>query len=163
MSKMNGPTRKKLYCEMILDEGEYCKHCGVSGKEKQLVIDHKDNDNSNNLRVNRQFLCRSCNYKKDPRRPVDECVSECESGDLTEIQISQRKEPAFRKFVFHELNELGKVSEYDLINAGAEDIKISPVTAKRYLNKMCSSRGICMRVTMGKTIVIKYKSDLEAR
>jgi len=82
VSKMNGSNRKKLYQEMVNDEGEFCKICNVTSKERQLVIDHKDNNNSNNLRENRQFLCRSCNYKKNPRRPVDECVSENEKSEL---------------------------------------------------------------------------------
>ena len=45
---MNGQTRKKLYQEMVNDEGEFCKICNVTSKERQLVIDHKDNNNSNN-------------------------------------------------------------------------------------------------------------------
>ena len=156
MSRMNGPTRIKLYKTIVKRDGEYCRCCGALAEERQLVLDHKDNNNKNNNLLNLQFLCRSCNYLKNPRRPVDECVSEYESGSQTEIQISRTKEPEFRKFVFHELNEFGKVSENDVINAGAEDVGISPVTAKRYLDKMCSSRGICMRITNFKTTVIKY-------
>ena len=163
MSKMNGPTRKKIYQILVARDSEYCQGCGVLSSEKQLVIDHKDNNNNNNNLSNLQFLCRSCNYLKNPRRPVDECVSEYKSGAQTEIQINQSKEHAFRQFVFHELNELNEVPEHDLVNAGAEDVGISPVTAKRYLDKMCSSRGICTRETGIKSTVIKYKSDLEQR
>jgi len=159
---MNGPTRIKLYKIIAKRDGEYCKCCYALAEEKQLILDHKDNDNKNNDLLNLQFLCRSCNYLKNPR-PVDECVSECESGAQTEIQVNQRKEPAFRKFVYHELNEYGEVTEHDLISAGAEDIGISPVTAKRYLDKMCSSRGLCKRITLVHTTVIKYKPNLEER
>ncbi len=73
---------------------------------------------------------------------------------------SQRSEPLFKSFVLHEINELSEVSEYDLINSGAEDVGISPVTAKRYLNKMCSSRGILQRNMRIKTIMIQYKDEL---
>ena len=163
VSNMNGPTRKKNYMFLAERDGEHCKCCGVLSSERQLVIDHKDNNNGNNDLSNFQFLCRPCNYLKNPRRPLDLCVSECESGDLTEIQISQRKEPAFKKFVFHELNEYNEVSEYDLINDGAEDIGISPVTARRYLDKICSNRGICMRVISVNNTMIKYKPNLEER
>ena len=38
MSKTNGPNRKKLYQEMVNDEGEFCKICNVTAKERQLVI-----------------------------------------------------------------------------------------------------------------------------
>ena len=156
MSKMNGPTRKKLYKEMIVDEGEFCKNCNVSGEEKQLVIDHKDNDNSNNHRENRQFLCRPCNYKKNPRRPVDECVSEDEKSELI---VNRIKEPQFRKFVAHEINERVRVPERELIDSGAEHIGMSPVTTKRYLNKMCSPEGVLHRWRSVKTIVVGYKSE----
>jgi len=162
VSKMNGLTRIKFYNIIVERDGEYCRCCGVLAEERQLVIDHKDNNNKDNDLSNLQLLCRSCNYLKNPRGPVDECVSEYKSG-ATEIQINQRKEPAFKKFVYHELNEYGEVSEHDLINAGAEDIGISPVTAKRYLDKMCSSRGLCRRVTLVNTTVIKYKPNLEER
>ena len=158
MSKMNGPTRKRFYLEMVEDEGEYCKKCGVSGKERQLVIDHKDNDNSNNRRENRQFLCRHCNYLKNPR-PVDECVNDCEESTPSEIQIKTTKEPLFRRFIYHELNEYGTVPEYDLINSGAEHADISPVTSKRYLNKMCSSVGLLIRKKVVQTITIQYKDE----
>ena len=36
------------------------------------------------------------------------------------------------------MDEHGKLEERDLINSGAQIIGISPVTAKRYLDKMCS-------------------------
>lgn len=161
MSRMNGITRKKVYKLLIERDGKFCQFCGRTPNEMQLVIDHKDNDNSNNKPENHQLLCRRCNYIKNSRRPVDECVSENESGDQTEIQISRSKEPAFRNFVFHELNEHEEAPEYDIICAGAEDIQISTVTAKRYLDKMCSSRGLLRRITNVHTTIIKYKSNLE--
>ena len=156
MSKMNGPTRKKLYKEMIVDEGEFCKNCNVLGKERQLVIDHKDNNNSNNHRENRQFLCRRCNYKKNPKRPVDECVSE---NEKSELQVNRTKEPQFRKFVAHEINERVRVPEHELINLGAEHIGMSPVTTKRYLDKMCSLFGIYQRTKSASTILVEYKNE----
>ena len=160
MSKMNGPTRKKLYLEMSDGEGEFCKMCGVAAKKRQLVIDHKDNNNSNNRRDNRQFLCRPCNYKKNPRGPVDECVSDCEESIPSEIQVNTSKEPLFRRFVYHEINENGIITEHDLINSGAEHVEISPVTSKRYLNKMCSSIGLLFRKKTGRTMTVQYKDDM---
>ena len=68
MSNMNGRTRKKLYMIIVKRDGEFCKFCGRSPPEVNLVIDHKDNDNSNNFLGNLQLTCRSCNYKKNPRR-----------------------------------------------------------------------------------------------
>ena len=158
MSNMNGLTRKKLYPLIAFRDGEYCRCCGVLPHERQLVIDHKDNDNSVHDLSNLQLLCRTCNYLKNPR-PLDN-VSECLNEDETELQKSSRLEPLFRKYVLHEINELGEVPELDLINSGAEEIGISPVTAKRYLNKMCSSRGILQRINRVNMTIIRYKNDL---
>ena len=60
---------------MIIAErdSECCKFCGRSPPEVKLVIDHKDNDNQNNYLDNLQLACRSCNYKKNPRRPLAMC------------------------------------------------------------------------------------------
>ncbi len=85
MSNMNGITRKKLYPIIVSRDGEYCKCCGVLSTEQQLVIDHKDNDNSNNGLLNLQLLCRTCNYLKNPRQPLDN-VSECLNVHETELQ-----------------------------------------------------------------------------
>ena len=156
MSRMNGKTRKKFYKEMINDEGEFCKICNVDARERKLVIDHKDNNNSNNHRENRQFLCRPCNYKKNPR-PVDECVSE---NEKSELQVSRTKEPQFRKFLAHEINERVRVPERELINSGAEHIGASPVTTKRYLDKMCSPFGLYQRTQSASIMLVEYKNDL---
>ncbi len=162
MSNMNGLTRKKLYHLITSRDGEYCRSCGALPKERQLVIDHRDNYNSNNDPYNLQLLCRKCNYLKNPRRPLDS-VSECVNEDETEFQKGRRTEPLFIKFVMHELNELKEEFESELINSGAEEIGISPVTAKRYLNKLCSSRGILQRIPRVKGNVIRYKDEIETQ
>ena len=160
MSKMNGPTRKKLYEFLCNRDGEYCKCCGKLPREGQLVVDHRDNNNENNNPENHQLLCRQCNYLKNPRRPVDECVSEEETHDQSELEVSRLREPFFRKYAYHLVNEQKTVPEIDIINSGAEHVSISPVTAKRYLNKMCSSIGLLERKHIGKSINIQYKDDL---
>jgi len=157
---MNGTTRIKLYSLITNRDGEYCKGCGVFSYEKQLVLDHIDNNSKNNNQNNLQLLCRSCNYLKN-QRPVDQCESECvNEGDATELETSRAKEPLFRKFIFHEINEYTESPERELLNSGSEDVGISPITAKRYLDKLCSSRGVCERVTRVKTVMIRYKSQL---
>jgi len=156
VSNMNGLTRKKLYHLIASRDGEYCRGCGALPTERPLVIDHHDNDNSNNEPYNLQLLCRKCNYLKNPRRPLDS-VSECVNEDETELQKGRRTETLFRKFVLHEINELREGSESNLINSGSEDIGISPITAKRYLNKMCSSRGVLERVKRVNTTMINLE------
>lgn len=159
MRELNGRTRKNFYDLLANRDGEYCKCCGKLPIECQLVVDHKDNNPLNNDPSNLQLLCRRCNYLKNPRRePVDLCVSESVAdGRITEIDINRRKESLFRKQVFHMINEFGEFPENELKNSISEDIGISPVTATRYLDKMCSGRGILERVNRVKTVTIRYK------
>jgi len=158
---MNGPTRKKLFQILVSRDGQFCKGCGALASEKPLVIDHRDNNNRNNDLSNLQILCRSCNYQKNPRRPVDMCVSEEESPDQSELEVSRTKEPSFRKFVCHQISEEKSIPEQELINSGSEYSGISPVTAKRYLNKMCSKVGIYQRRKIGRTVIVEYKIELD--
>ena len=67
MSNMNSRTRQITYEYLKLRDGEYCRICGVSDEDKLLMVDHIDNDNSNNTPKNLQLLCRRCNYNKNPR------------------------------------------------------------------------------------------------
>jgi hypothetical protein len=136
---MNGRTRVKLYKEIALRDEEFCRLCGALPTERQLVIDHRDNDNDNNSLDNLQFLCRKCNYIKNPRmagRPLDKCVK----SNSTSLSINRTKERQVRKYV---MNNYGEDCNYKrLINRTAEIFQLSPVTTKRYLDKMCSSAGI---------------------
>jgi len=158
VSNMNGVTRKKLYRIISMRDGEYCSVCKITSIDAQLVIDHIDNNNSNNDLDNLQLLCRRHNYLKNPR-PLDDCVSDSNQEDESEINVNRSKEPLFRSFIYGELNEKGKVPLKDIINSGAEHVGISPVTAKRYLDKMLSERGL-LRKTPGWTkIFIAYKEN----
>ena len=159
MSKMNGVTRKKIYAELSQKHGALCQFCGRRPEDMQLVIDHIDNNNSNNDRQNLRLLCRRCNYIKNPRRPVDECVSESVTEELSEIQTSQTKKPLFKRFVWHEINERNEVPEKDLLDSSAEELDISQVTAKRWLDAMCSSHGFLERVVRVKTKIIRVKKS----
>jgi len=144
MSKMNGRTRRVLYGLLAKRDGDFCKMCTVSASERQLIIDHKDNDNANNRLDNLQLLCRACNYRKNPRRPVDKCVR----SEPVSVRINHSKEPEFRKFVYKEMVWRKPYTFKKLVYAGAEKVGISPITAERYLNKMCSDTG-ALRIQYG--------------
>jgi hypothetical protein len=158
---MNGKTRKKLYKLVVKRDGEYCKMCGALPNERQLILEHRDNDDTNNNLENIQIMCRPCNYRKNPReseRPENLCVkSYISTSKITEMQVNKTKEPLFKKYVAQWINEYGYAVEKDLTNAGAEHVGISQVTVKRYLDKMCSLEGIYRRYVKVRTPVITYK------
>ncbi|MGI0022673.1 MAG: HNH endonuclease signature motif containing protein [Nitrososphaeraceae archaeon] len=161
---MNGKTRKKLYKLISQRDGEYCKGCGKLALEGQLVVDHIDNDNSNNDPSNLQLLCRKCNYLKNPRRPVDLCERERKSEDIqTEVQISTIKKPQFNTYLAQRVNDKGFVEEKDFVYSVSKVLGISPITAKRWLDVECSSEGVYERHKIGSGFVIRYKSDYNLR
>lgn len=146
MSRMNSRTRKKLYPIIAKRDGEICRVCHILATEKQLVLDHMNNDNSDNSLNNLQLLCKSCNYLKNPRKqPVDNlCVRVCEEErPLTpEMVENRRKEPRFRRWLFGKILKDGKIRYEEAVDAGAEYIQASTETVKRYLRKMTSSEGM---------------------
>ena len=151
MSNMNSRKRKTAYPYLKNVFGPYCRGCQALESERELVIDHIDNNNKNNNPSNWQFLCRSCNYIKNPRleerEPLDVCVSVSGPFDIpSEIKINRTKEPLFRKYAEEEVKANVQVIEQELINSGAEKLEFSPVTANRYLKKMYSSAGKLQRI-----------------
>lgn len=159
---MNGNTRKKRYDEVARRDGNYCRGCQRLPTERPLVLDHIDNNPKNNKKENLQILCRKCNYEKNPRGPVDLCENENEneSENKSELQVNKVKEPKFKSYVHQRMWEEGQVPQSDIINSGAEHVGISPITAKRYLDKMCSSAGTLQRRRVVETIIIEFKKEL---
>jgi hypothetical protein len=158
---MNGHIRAKKYVFLAKRDGEYCRGCHALPSERKLIVDHVDNNYKNNKDENLQLLCRACNYLKNPRRPLDLCERGGEIEDQSELGVSKLKQPAFRKYVFQLLNEQPKIPEKDLINSACEVVDISPVTGKRYLDKMCSSEGTLRRSITVKTVVVSFKDELK--
>jgi len=161
VSNMNGKTRKKLYKLITFRDGEFCKNCEKLPSAGQLVVDHIDNNNGNNALDNLQLLCRACNYKKNPRRPVDLCVYNDSKSKEDSITINRSTEPLFRSFVYTELNAERRVLLNDLIASGAEFVEISIETAKRHLKKMLSKYGKLKRVqTFSDGWAVTYKENV---
>ena len=142
MSNMNSRMRKTAYPYLKNMFGPYCRGCQALESERELVIDHIDNNNKNNNPSNWQFLCRSCNYTKNPRlkerEPLDVCGGVSEPFDTpSEIKINREREPLFRKYVEEEVKANGQILERELINSGAEKLGLSIRTTPSYLKKMC--------------------------
>ena len=161
MCNMNSRDQKKWFKFLTKRDGSYCQMCNISKRKRKLVIDHMDNNNNHTYPDNLQLLCYSCNYKKNPRlserEPFDnvcESVSNNHNNNHhlstipTEIMINKAKEPKFIIYTKETIDEHGKWEEKDLINSGAQVVGVSQVTAKRYLNKLCSTAGIYMRTTI---------------
>jgi len=164
VSRMNGKQSMMLHEALINKSGNVCQNCGALGELRQLVIDHIGNNNSNNNPENLQLLCRTCNYTKDSRKSVDMCVRTSPSiSQNSSLKINKEKEPKFRKWIMEELKSSGavdgtKMSARYIINNGAEKIGMSQVTAKRYLEKMCSHAGSLDSSGSGKEQFVGIKS-----
>jgi len=160
MSNMNSRTRRRWYRLLAKRDGLVCKFCQKSPPEVKLVIDHKDNDNSNDHPSNLQLLCRRCNYLKNPRRPFDVSVSKSERigvNSQRELDVNRNKEPQFREYAITKLDKEGRHDEDDLIFSAAEKLSLSPTTTRRYLSKMCSSEGKLERIRNGDQILIRFR------
>ena len=150
MSRLNSRNRKRLYKLLVIRDGERCKICRMKGDPATLVIDHIDNDNSNNDLENLQLLCRRHNYFKDPREapylsPV--CVHEQEA-ELTrrptpEHEKSREAQPIFRHWLYATLQKHDSMPYDEVLNSGAEIADVSQHAVRRYLARMTSQEGIC--------------------
>lgn len=140
MSNMNGREKDRLYPIICRRDGEFCRGCGklpTETKEGFLLIDHKDNNNSNNDIENLQLLCRRCNYLKNPRSK-----SLPERPQSAEMKKGERMERYFRNWLFGVVTQNHKWLLEDVIDAGAEKTGGSTETIKRYLRKCVSSEGM---------------------
>lgn len=156
---MNGNTRRKLYQLIVEKDGEFCKCCGKLPHEGQLIIDHRDNNPKNNPLENLQLLCRTCNFLKN-QRPVYLSVRESvEINYDTELETNRKKEPQFKKFVIHQINERENVSWKELVYSGAEIHGLSPITIERYLRKLTSPAGLFQTRLVGDIEIVEYKDE----
>lgn len=160
MREMNGNTRRKIYQLIVERDGEFCKCCGKLSHEGQLVIDHRDNNPKNNSPKNLQLLCRTCNFQKN-QRPVYLSVSErIEVNHDTELETNRKKEPLFKQYVAHQINERDKVPLKELVYSGAEIHNLSPITIERYLGKLVSPAGLYKRRLIDDIEFVEYKDEL---
>ena len=66
--------------------------------------------------------------------------------------------PCVIQYVYEKISESENLEfeEQDLINSAAEEIGISPITARRYLDKICSSAGILNRYDNGNNTFVRF-------
>jgi hypothetical protein len=111
-----------------------------AGLSPNLVIDHKNNNNNDNRLSNLQFLCHSCNTRKN-----HPSIEEPQQRVMTpEMALGRAYEKRFRRWVsgLIQTPDNNGLLAYDfLVHSGAEHIGCSPETIKRYLKKMTSKAG----------------------
>ena len=171
MSRMNSRIRKKFYPLLVARDSEECALCGVIGNRSSLIIDHKDNDNSNNTIENYQLLCRSCNGKKNPRgkakkqstmreKEIDYLKTKESSAELAK---SEKCKPMFKKWLKEVIKQYGTLGVPELVNAGAEKINLSQQTTMRYLQGSCSFEGDYEIYTIDEKKYVRFKAEYAAK
>jgi hypothetical protein len=148
MARLNSRQRRKTYEQLRARDGERCNICKRFGNYRTLVVDHCDNNPDNNNLTNLQLLCRRHNYVKNPRG--SKAKVRLDARDLAQPKISSaeflkntKSEPLFCHWIDRILRKEHRILYEDAINSGAQMAGCSPVTAKRYLDKLTSSVGPC--------------------
>lgn len=159
-----------LYRFIAARDGEYCldPSCHKRPPKVRLEIDHADNDPSNWDPDNLHLLCQRHNLKMRQMTTREHirlikaycdfnvCVCVREKGlkdtpeireiidfrcGSTEMQANSHYEPVYRDFIFRVLNAQGEAEKKDLNNSASHYCGCSPVTGRRYLEKLTSSIG----------------------
>lgn len=148
---MNSRTRSRLYKILVERDGERCKICNKWGNAHTLVIDHIDNNNSNNQMWNLQLICRSDNARKNPRGPSKRkvqspvCVSVSEidkpKANSAEFDRNRKSEPIFRRWIYFEVRRGRRITYDEALDNGAERSGCSQEAIKRYLKKLTCDSG----------------------
>lgn len=143
---MNSRQRRKLFEQVAARDGLRCQVCNRVGTHLTLILDHRNNIPNDNQLDNLQLLCRRDNYLKNPRRSKNKYVVDqrelsqprAASAEFVKNSVS---EPLFCHFIDATMREDDRILYEEAINSGAQVAGISPVTAKRYLDKLCSKAG----------------------
>ncbi|MEX1138028.1 MAG: HNH endonuclease signature motif containing protein [Bacteroidota bacterium] len=140
-----------MYEVLVERDGERCRICNNWENTHTLVIDHIDNNNSNNQLWNLQLLCRSDNARKNPRglgkdkilSTVCVSVSEIDKPKINsaEFERNRKSEPLFRRWIYFEVSKGVRLTYDEAIDNGAERSGCSQETIIRYMKKMTCDSG----------------------
>jgi hypothetical protein len=180
-------TYEVIYKLIANRDGEHClvPGCRKGPPQGKLEIDHADNNPRNWDPDNLHLLCKRHNlamreltsrqHVATMRRysALNVCVCECEKGSggvvevgqvvdyrngSIEMQANSYLEGMMIDFFLTTINDQGQADKKDLINSAAQYARGSPVTAKRYLEKLTSSFGPLTETRDGfGNIVIVFK------
>jgi hypothetical protein len=148
MSSLNKRQHDAKYAQLKQIYPEQCAICGRD--DKPLDIDRKDRQKGYGNIKNLQFLCRSCNCKKNPRglstrtlhRMGLQRIFDQPEIKSAEFKRNTKAEPTFRHWLYDLLRRKGWVIlDAELVDSAAEACGCMQTTIQRYLKKVCSSVG----------------------
>ncbi len=172
MGNMNKHTHDILYPQIVENQGaEICNNPKCPHRKKQwwilgakkpeLVIDHKDNNNSNNSIVNLQLLCRSCNTRKNHPRTVEPTTRNAPP----EFIAGKKNIKKFKKYLYGRLEEPesnGAVNYEDVVDDASNFIDCTQQSIKNYIQKLKSKRhGLITTEDRNGELFIVWKNDVE--
>ncbi|MFC2067742.1 HNH endonuclease [Chloroflexota bacterium] len=156
------------YCYLALRDGDHCIICRARPPKAKLEIDHIDGNTTNNNRNNLCLLCKKHNCemrgqkpsehkriihrysllnerekKNSPAMPATQFTKEVldyQSGSV-EMQANSMFETHYREWIMSKVTTMNEFLKEEAINAGAELVGCSPLTTRRYLQKLTSSNG----------------------
>ena len=170
MNRWSRNTYDWAYRFLGLRDGEHCIICRVRPRPKtKLEINHIDGDITNSDPDNLCLLCKKHNCEMRGKKPAEHKriihsyslqnerereigsaipatqftkeIIDYQSGS-TEMQANSLFETKFREWIISKVVALGEFLKDDAVDSGAEEVGCSPLTTKRYLQKLTSSSGV---------------------
>lgn len=164
---MNKRQREYWLMRKSINRKLFCICCGKPlqwYQEPIAIVEHKDNDPTNNTDENIHIYCRGCNQLKNPRKAKKRITEKMHITSMEQTQsqaINTRVENPWRAWT------IGKIDLYapdgfpveHAIYGGAELFKCSPATIDRYyLPKLTSING---RFYIEDTNIFRKKSKFD--
>ncbi len=181
--------RKMAYAFLSDRDGEKCQICGKTVEDVELVVHHRDGNTKNNSPSNLSLLCRADNekevwrnrlsYNATTHRSVSvkmDVKDEPESREgerntalikqeflgSEELRLNRLTEPMFRSYIANRLlTQEREIPLKTAINDGAEKCSCSPITARRYLEKMTSNEGAYTILKIDKRLFVTLKQSFK--
>ncbi len=163
-NRFQAKTRLWAYRFLVIRDGEFCQRCHRKvAATFPLEIDHADGNPKNDSPDNLRLLCKRCNiileHEYRSKSAMREREREIIEGKIStrilkaeavykegssEMKANLLCEVSYRKWLLKEIDTQGGLDKKEAINSGAELVGCSPLTTKRYLEKLTSTGG-CLK------------------
>jgi len=165
VKRLSFNTRLWAYRYLVALDGEFCQVCGkIPTALFGLEIDHIDGNPNNWKPENLRLLCKNCNVslgnKSRTRVPAErererEIIDGKPATRIAKEDANYRQgspemkanllfEVTFRRWLLGEINTGEAISKQEAIQSGAELVGCSPLTTRRYLEKLTCKAG-CLK------------------